>query len=116
MEFFAWRGFRNGREIGALSGLAGTPYQSGESARELGISKAGNAYVRTLAIELAWRWLRYQPESEISRWYERRFGQGGSRMRRIGIVAVARKILVKLWRYLETGEIPEGAVLKTLTI
>ena len=70
MEFFAWRDFRNGRGIGALSGLAGTPYQSGESARELGISKAGNAYVRTLAIELAWRWLCYQPESEISRWYE----------------------------------------------
>ena len=67
MEFFAWRDFQNGREIGALSGLAGTPYQSGESARELGLSKAGNAYVRTLAIELAWRWLRYQPESEISR-------------------------------------------------
>lgn len=116
MEFFAWRDFRNSREIGALSGLAGTPYQSGESARELGISKSGNAYVRTLAIELAWRWLRYQPESEISRWYEHRFDQGGSRMRRIGIVALARKILVVLWRYLETGEIPEGAVLKPLTI
>jgi transposase len=116
MEFFAWRDFRNGREIGALSGLAGTPYQSGESARELGISKAGNAYVRILAIELAWRWLRYQPESEISRWYERRFGQGGSRMRRVGIVALARKILVALWHYLETGEIPDGAVLKPLTI
>lgn len=82
----------------------------------MGISKAGNAYVRTLAIELAWRWLRYQPESEISRWYERRFDQGGSRMRRIGIVALARKILVALWRYLETGEIPEGAMLKPLMI
>jgi transposase len=116
MEFFAWRKFRNSREIGALSGLAGTPYQSGESARELGISKAGNAYVRTLAIELAWRWIRYQPESELSHWYERRFGQGGSRTRRIGIVALARKILVALWRYPETGESPEGAVLKPLTI
>jgi transposase len=112
MEFFSWRQFRNGREVGALSGLSPTPYQSGTEARELGISKAGNRAVRHLAIELAWGWLRYQPESELSRWYQRRFGHGNSRLKRIGIVALARKLLIALWRYLESGNPPEGALLK----
>lgn len=80
------------------------------------MSKAGNRHVRALAIEIAWGWLRYQPESELSRWYQRRFGDGSSRVRRIGIVALARKLLVALWRYLETGLIPQGAVLKTRLI
>jgi transposase len=80
------------------------------------VSKAGNRHVRALAIEIAWGWLRYQPESELSRWYQRRFGDGSSRVRRIGIVALARKLLVALWRYLETGLIPQGAVLKTRLI
>jgi transposase len=116
MEFFAWRDFRNGKEVGSLAGLAPTPYQSGENSRERGVSKAGNRQVRALAIELAWGWLRYQPESELSHWYQRRFGDGSSRVRRIGIVALARKLLVALWRYLETGLIPQGAVLKTRLI
>jgi len=112
MEFFGWRKFRNQKEIGALSGLTPTPSQSGSSYREQGISKSGNRYVRGMAIEIAWGWLRYQPESKLTKWYEERFARGSSRVRRIGIVAVARKLLIELWRYLETGAIPEGAVLK----
>lgn len=116
MEFFAWREFHNGKEVGGLAGLTPTPYQSGASSRERGMSKAGNRHVRALAIEIAWGWLRYQPESELSQWYQRRFGDGSSRVRRIGIVALARKLLVAQWRYLETGLIPQGAVLKTRLI
>ncbi len=112
MEFFGWRGFRNRREVGGLAGLTPTPYQSGERSREQGIAKAGNRYIRAMAIEIAWGWLRFQPESALSRWYQERFGQGSSRIRRIGIVALARRLLVELWRYLETGAVPEGAVLK----
>lgn len=112
MEFFGWRSFRNRRQVGALAGLAPTPYQSGDSSREQGISKAGNRHVRAMAIEIAWGWLRYQPESELSKWFRRRFGKGSKRLRRIGIVAVARKLLVALWRYLEHGEVPAGAQLK----
>ena len=112
MEFFSWREFRNRRELGSLSGLAPTPYASGESSHERGISKAGNRPVRAMAIEIAWSWLRNQPESELSRWYDRRFAKGGSRIRRIGIVALARKLLIALWKYLEYGTLPEGAQLK----
>ena len=112
MEFFAWRAFRNRRELGSLAGLAPTPYASGDSSRERGISKAGNRPVRALAIEIAWCWLRYQPDSQLSRWYQRRFAKGGSRVRRIGIVALARKLLIALWRYVEEGILPEGAQLK----
>ena len=79
---------------------------------EQGISKAGNKRVRTMAIEIAWGWLRWQPRSELSQWFQERFGKGNSRSRRVGIVALARKLLVALWRYLETGVIPEGAQLK----
>ncbi len=116
MEFFSWRRFQNGKEIGALSGLAPTPHQSGSRYREQGISKAGNRHIRAMAIEIAWGWLRYQPESELTRWYEERFARGSSRVRRIGIVALARRLLVELWRYLETGAIPKGAELKTRLI
>jgi transposase len=112
MEFFGWRQFRNRREVGALAGLAPTPHQSGDEAWERGISKAGNRYIRSMAIQIAWAWLRYQPGSKLSRWYEERFSQGSGRLRRIGIVALARKLLVDLWRYLEDGVIPEGAELK----
>ena len=113
MEFFAWRGFHNRREVGSLAGLTPTPYQSGESSKERGISKAGNRPVRGMAIEIAWAWLRYQPESALSLWYNRRFAEGSSRVRRIGIVALARKLLIELWKYLETGAVPEGAYLKS---
>ena len=112
MEFFGWRNFRNRREVGALAGLTGTPYQSGESNREQGISKAGNRRVCALMVELAWCWLRYQPQSKLSRWYAERYAKGGKRTRRVGSVAVARRLLVDLWKYLESGEVPEGAALK----
>lgn len=112
MEFFGWRDFKNRKEVGALSGLTPTPFSSGDGNKEQGISKAGNKRIRHITIEIAWLWLRYQPQSELSLWYEKRFAHGGARMRRIGIVAMARKLLISLWRYLETGELPKGAVLK----
>ena len=112
MEFFAWRQFRNRRQVGGLAGLTDTHYQSGDLKHEQGISKAGNRWVRALAINTAWSWLRYQPKSELARWYQGRFGNGNSRMRKIGIVALARKLLIAFWRYLETGIVPEGAVLR----
>jgi transposase len=111
-EFFAWRQIRNRRELGSLAGLAPTPYASGESRREQGISKAGNRRVRWMMVQLAWCWLHYQPQSALSQWYVRRFGAGNARQRRIGIVALARKLLVALWQYLETGALPEGGELK----
>ncbi|WP_435106890.1 IS110 family transposase [Arhodomonas sp. AD133] len=111
LELFGWRVFANRRELGALSGLRPTPYQSGDSAREQGISKAGNRRVRRVMLELAWGWLRHQPTSALTLWFQRRFGAGGKRLRRVGIVALARKLLVALWRYLHDGEIPEGTVL-----
>lgn len=111
-EFYGWRQFRNRREVGCLSGLVPTPHQSGQLSRERGISKAGNRYVRGLAVELAWLWLRYQPNSGLARWYQERFGSGGGRAKRIGIVAVARRLLIDLWRYLDGGVLPEGAELK----
>jgi transposase len=111
-EFFGWRKFKNRREVGGLAGLTGTPYNSGDTTRELGISKAGNRYVRGVVVELAWAWLRYQPRSKLARWYNRRFGNGSSRLRKIGIVALARRLLIDLWRYLESGVVPEGARLK----
>jgi transposase len=111
MEFFSWRAFRNRREIGALAGLTPTPFQSGDANHEQGISKAGNRHIRALAIEIAWCWLRFQPTSELSQWYQKRFGHGSSRVRRIGIVALARRLLIELWRYLETNQPPPGAVL-----
>jgi transposase len=111
-EFFAWRDFHNRRQVGAAAGLCSTLRNSGDMRREQGISKAGNRFIRALAIELAWSWLRRQPQSALSKWYKVRFGSGGSRLRRIGIVAMARKLLVALWRYIETDELPEGALLK----
>ena len=112
MEFFSWRQFANRREVGALAGLTPTPYQSGDSHREQGIAKAGNRHIRAMAIEIAWAWLRFQPTSALAQWYTARVGHGSSRVRRIGIVALARKLLIALWRYLETGVVPDGAVLK----
>jgi len=112
LEFFAWRSFRNRRQIGGLAGLTPTPHQSGADRREQGISKAGNRWMRSLAIEIAWGWLRYQPESDLSRWYQERYGHGSPRLKKIGIVALARKLLIELWKYLQTGAPPAGAVLK----
>lgn len=110
-EFF-WRQFRNRREVGSAAGLCGMPYDSGGKEVEQGISKAGSGRIRCLMVELSWCWMRYQPKSEITLWFNKRFGIGGKRMRRVGIVAVARRLLVSLWRYLEFGEIPAGAIFK----
>jgi transposase len=109
MEFFGWRRIRKRKQLGALAGLTPTPHQSGDIDHEQGISKAGNRRLRTMAVEIAWCWLHYQPQSALSQWYEQRFAKGSSRQRRIGIVAVARKLLVALWRFLESGETPAGA-------
>lgn len=109
MEFFGWRRFRNRREVAALAGLVGSPYNSGDSERDQGISKAGNRRVRAMMVEIAWLWLRFQPRSALSQWYHRRFAGGGLRMRRIGIVALARRLLIALWRYLQDGVIPQDA-------
>jgi len=112
-EFFGWRNFQNGKQVGAAAGLTPTPYASGKSEREQGIGKSGSRWVRGAAIEFAWGWLRFQPQSALAQWYQERFGSGSKRVRKIGIVALARKLLVALWRFLETGVIPEGAALKT---
>jgi transposase len=112
MEFFGWRKFRNVKEVGGASGLVPCPYNSGDIVRELGITKVGNRRIRSLLIEIAWYWIRYQPQSELSRWFAARFANNGKRMRRVGIVAVARKLLVALWKYLEQGLVPAGARLK----
>jgi transposase len=109
MEFFGWRRVRNRKQLAALAGLTPTPHQSGDSDHEQGISKAGNRRLRTMAVEIAWCWLQYQPGSALSQWYQKRFAKGSSRQRRIGIVALARKLLVALWRFLETGQAPAGA-------
>jgi transposase len=114
-ELFGWRRFRNRREVAGCLGLAPSPYASGECQIEQGISKAGNKRSRTLLVELAWSWLRHQPESALSQWFTRRFASGGKRMRRIGIVALARRLVIALWRYLEDGVIPAGAKLKPIS-
>ena len=108
-EIFGWRQIRNGRELGALVGLVPAPFQSGQTSHDLGITRAGNKHVRWLMVQLAWSWVRFQPQSALAQWYQRRFGGGGRRLRRIGIVALARKLLIALWRLVKDGVIPEGA-------
>lgn len=114
-EFFGWRKFTNGRQVGALAGLTGTPHQSGSTAHEQGIGKAGNRRVRTVMCEISWTWLRYQPDSALAQWYRARFGDGSGRQRRVGIVALSRKLLVALWRFVDQGVVPEGAILRPAT-
>jgi transposase len=106
-----YRRFANRRQVGACVGLTGTPYSSGEEERDQGISKAGNRRARAAAMELAWRWVYWQPDSALTRWFKARVGDTKGRVRRIAIVALARKLMVALWRYLETGVVPDGAVL-----
>jgi transposase len=106
------RALRNRREVGALSGLVSAPYRSGSIQRDQGLVRSGVPAVRRLAVELAWAWVRYQPTSALTQWYQRRFASGGAVTRRIGIVALARRVLIALWRYSETGVVPEGARLK----
>jgi len=110
MEFFGWREFQNRKQVGSLAGLTPTPHDSGAQESEKGIGKDGSRWVRGVAIEQALAWLRFQPDSELSQWYQERFGKGSKRLRKIGIVALARKLLIALWRYVETGLLPEGAV------
>ena len=115
-ELFGWRRFTNRRQLAACLGLTPTPYSSGNSDLEQGISKAGSKRARALMVELAWRWLALQPGSELARWFNQRFGHGSKRMRRVGIVALARRLAIALWRYLELGQVPAGAQLKALPL
>ena len=110
-EGLVWRAFRNRRQIGGLLGFAPTPYDSGERAREQGISRAGNARLQAISIQLAWNWVRWQPHSALTTWYRTHFGKG-KRARRIGIVALARKLVIALWRYVTSGVVPDGAIVK----
>lgn len=112
-EFFGWREFQNGKQVGSLAGLTPMPFDSGGQSREQGIGKDGSRWVRAVAVEQAWAWLRFQPDSALSKWYQQRFGHGSKRLRKIGIVALARKLLIALWHWVEHGVLPEGAVLKT---
>jgi transposase len=107
-----YRNFSNRREVAAYSGLAPSPWKSGGIDVEQGISKAGNARLRTTMIQLAWLWVRHQPGSALSRWFHERIGDRRGKIKRIAIVAVARKLLVALWRYVAQGVVPEGAELK----
>ena len=107
-----YRDFNNRRQVGSYFGLTGTPYDSGASRREQGISKAGNKRARKIAVELAWLWLQHQPDSELSQWFRKRVGDVKGRIRRITIVAVARKLMIALWRFVTTGLVPTGAMLK----
>lgn len=110
-EIFAWRDIGNRRQLAAFVGLTPTPHASGDLEKEQGISKSGRSDLRVLMIEVAWLWLRYQAESKLSKWYAKRFANGTSRQRKIGIVALARKLLVALGKYVSDGELPEGAQL-----
>lgn len=111
MESLGWRKFRNRKEVGGSVGLGGTPYDSGQSVKEQGISKAANARVRSLLVELSWLWIRYQPNSSITKWFNARYGGQGKRVRRVGIVGVARRLMIQLWHFLEHDVDPPGAVI-----
>ena len=110
-EVFSWRDIQNRRQLGALAGLTPTPHTSGDDEKEQGISKSGRGELRVLLIEVAWLWLMHQPQSDLSKWYVKRFNDGTKRNRKIGIVALARKLLVALGKYVRHGEIPAGAKL-----
>ena len=110
-EGLEWRAFQNRRQIGGLLGFAPAKYESGELSRDQGITRAGNKRLQAVMVQLAWGWVQWQPQSALTRWYLERFGRG-KRARRVGIVALARKLLIALWRYATTGVLPAGAVLK----
>jgi len=113
-ELFGTRTFQNGRQVGALTGLVPVPHRSDQLVQDQGISKAGRGELRAMSIQVAWGWLRWQPDSALTQWFQHRFGKAGGRSRRIGIVAVARKLMIALWRFVEYGVIPEGAQLKPI--
>ena len=106
------RTFQTRRQVASFVGLAPSPYKSGEVDRDRGISKAGSKLARHMLVELAWFWLRYQPNSQLAQWWRERFGKQGMRGRKVGIVALARKLAIALWRFVEDGIVPEGATLK----
>jgi transposase len=110
-EGVVWRAFQNRRQIGGLLGFAPAKYDSGESSRDQGITRAGNKRLQSVMVQLAWGWVHWQPQSALAQWYRERFGRG-KRARRVGIVALARKLLIALWRYATAGVLPVGAVLK----
>jgi transposase len=110
-EGLVWREFRNRRQLGGLLGFAPLKYDSGESSRDQGISRAGNNRLQSVMVQLAWSWVHWQPQSALTGWYRERFGRG-KRTRKVGIVALARKLLIALWRYATTGSVPTGAVLR----
>lgn len=115
LELF-WRDFNNARQLGSCVGLVPQPYDSGQSRVDQGISKQGNRRIRALLIEMAWMWLKHQPNSKLARWYYDRVGANGKpdrskRLKRITVVAVARRLVIALWRYLKEGVVPEGATL-----
>lgn len=113
LELLSWRTFKRSKEVGAAVGLAPTPHLSDKCVdKELGVSKSGSPRLRAMLVEIAWLWLRYQPSSQLSHWFEERFGGSGKRSRRIGIVALARKLAGVLWNYAENGVCPDGAVYK----
>ena len=107
-----YRHFDNRRQLAAYAGLAPTPWQSGSIDHEQGVSKAGNPKLRTAMVELAWLWLQNQPASALSLWFHERVQRNGGRMRKTTVVALARKLLVALWRYVSAGVVIEGAVMK----
>jgi transposase len=107
------RSFRSAKALGAYAGLVGTPFASGGVEREQGITRAGNRRLRTAVVELAWLWLRYQPGSALAGWFRQRLGGAGGRMRKVLVVALARKLLVALWKFATQGLVPEGATAKT---
>lgn len=109
-----WRDFKNRRQVGSYFGLTGTPYDSGNSQREQGISKAGNSRARIVAVQLAWLWIKHQPNSALTRWFEQRVAHQNGAVRKIAIVALARKLVVALWRFLKFGLVPEGAELSPM--
>lgn len=105
-----WRGFRNRREIGGWSGLAPAPWASGSVSRDQGLSKAGPPMLGADMIQMSWRWLFWQPDSDLARWDRKRTEGATGRMRRIMVVALARKLLIGLWRHATTGVVPRGAL------
>ncbi|MEZ6185470.1 MAG: IS110 family transposase [Planctomycetota bacterium] len=109
LEFF-WRSYDNRKQVGAYAGLVDSHWKSDQIDRQQGVSKAGNRRIRTVMVELAWNWVLWQPESDISRWFQANSGKGKKRLRKVAIVAVARKLLVALWRYVEHGVVPGGAI------
>src|SRR5215210_1615637 len=108
-----FRHFDNRRQVAAYAGLAPTPWQSGRVDHEQGVSKAGNPRLRAVIVEMAWLWLRHQPDSALARWYRDRVRRDGGRMKKVAVVALARKLLVALWRYVTAGVVIEGAAMKS---